>query len=160
MTKPCVYQGGTHTSRCCCFTFSYLCFLQARLQKLVFICALQTCCKTKSIWCWWVLWLGLPQSRTSDFKFSAKIFVLTLIGMVAWYRRPQRAHKLFLLIEAILLCNWLTDSWVCFQLDCSAYELERLHTKVTSLCNRIEQIQCHNAKDRLAQSGKAVCTVS
>ncbi|TFJ98226.1 trypsin-like [Platysternon megacephalum] len=41
------------------------------------------------------------------------------------------------------------------QLDCSAYELERLHTKVTSLCNRIEQIQCHNAKDRLAQSDMA-----
>lgn len=46
------------------------------------------------------------------------------------------------------------DSLVCFQLDCSTYELERLHTKVTSLCNRIDQIQCHNAKDRLAQSGK------
>ncbi|KAJ7428440.1 hypothetical protein BTVI_00602 [Pitangus sulphuratus] len=40
------------------------------------------------------------------------------------------------------------------QLDCSTYELERLHTKVTSLCNRIEQLQCHNAKDRLAQSGR------
>ncbi|XP_006032139.1 nuclear pore complex protein Nup98-Nup96 isoform X2 [Alligator sinensis] len=41
------------------------------------------------------------------------------------------------------------------QLDCSTYELERLHTKVTSLCNRIEQIQCHSAKDRLAQSDMA-----
>ncbi|XP_028907504.1 nuclear pore complex protein Nup98-Nup96 isoform X1 [Ornithorhynchus anatinus] len=41
------------------------------------------------------------------------------------------------------------------QLDCSGYELEQLHTKVTSLCNRIEQIQCHNAKDRLAQSDMA-----
>ncbi|XP_027557641.1 nuclear pore complex protein Nup98-Nup96 isoform X2 [Neopelma chrysocephalum] len=41
------------------------------------------------------------------------------------------------------------------QLDCSTYELERLHTKVTSLCNRIEQLQCHNAKDRLAQSDMA-----
>ncbi|XP_035757548.1 nuclear pore complex protein Nup98-Nup96 isoform X2 [Egretta garzetta] len=41
------------------------------------------------------------------------------------------------------------------QLDCSTYELERLHTKVTSLCNRIEQIQCHNAKDHLAQSDMA-----
>ncbi|XP_052555226.1 nuclear pore complex protein Nup98-Nup96 isoform X3 [Tympanuchus pallidicinctus] len=41
------------------------------------------------------------------------------------------------------------------QLDCSTYELERLHTKVTSLCNRIEQIQCHNARDRLAQSDMA-----
>lgn len=39
-------------------------------------------------------------------------------------------------------------------MDCSGYELEQLHTKVTSLCNRIEQIQCYNAKDRLAQSGK------
>ncbi|KAM9388581.1 nuclear pore complex protein Nup98-Nup96 [Phaethornis superciliosus] len=41
------------------------------------------------------------------------------------------------------------------QLDCSPYELERLHTKVTSLCNRIEQIQCHSARDRLAQSDMA-----
>nr|XP_045000918.1 nuclear pore complex protein Nup98-Nup96 isoform X2 [Jaculus jaculus] len=41
------------------------------------------------------------------------------------------------------------------QVDCSGYELEQLHTKVTSLCNRIEQIQCHNAKDRLAQSDMA-----
>nr|XP_033803270.1 nuclear pore complex protein Nup98-Nup96 isoform X3 [Geotrypetes seraphini] len=41
------------------------------------------------------------------------------------------------------------------QQDCSGYELERLHTKVTSLCNRIELIQCHNAKDRLAQSEMA-----
>ncbi|XP_068276497.1 nuclear pore complex protein Nup98-Nup96 isoform X2 [Nyctibius grandis] len=41
------------------------------------------------------------------------------------------------------------------QLDCSTYELERLHTKVMSLCSRIEQIQCHSAKDRLAQSDMA-----
>uniref|UniRef100_A0A8U8ATT8 Nuclear pore complex protein Nup98-Nup96 n=1 Tax=Geospiza parvula TaxID=87175 RepID=A0A8U8ATT8_GEOPR len=41
------------------------------------------------------------------------------------------------------------------QLDVSTYELERLHTKVTSLCNRIEQLQCHTAKDRLAQSDMA-----
>ncbi|KAM6342136.1 nuclear pore complex protein Nup98-Nup96 isoform 2-T3 [Podargus strigoides] len=41
------------------------------------------------------------------------------------------------------------------QLDCSTFELERLHTKVTSLCNRIEQVQCHSAKDRLAQSDMA-----
>ncbi|XP_051005035.1 nuclear pore complex protein Nup98-Nup96 isoform X2 [Acomys russatus] len=41
------------------------------------------------------------------------------------------------------------------QVDCSGYELERLHTKVTSLCNRIEQIPCYNAKDRLAQSDMA-----
>ncbi|OXB53345.1 hypothetical protein ASZ78_016642, partial [Callipepla squamata] len=44
------------------------------------------------------------------------------------------------------------------QLDCSMYELERLHTKVTSLCNRIEQIQCHNARDRLAQSDQLTPT--
>ncbi|XP_024907345.1 nuclear pore complex protein Nup98-Nup96 isoform X5 [Pteropus alecto] len=41
------------------------------------------------------------------------------------------------------------------QVDCSGYELEQLHIKVTSLCNRIEQIQCYNAKDRLAQSDMA-----
>ncbi|XP_025904918.1 nuclear pore complex protein Nup98-Nup96 isoform X2 [Nothoprocta perdicaria] len=46
------------------------------------------------------------------------------------------------------------------QLDCSTYELERLHTTVTSLCNRIEQIQCHNAKDRLAQSDMAKRTAN
>uniref|UniRef100_A0A663M311 Nuclear pore complex protein Nup98-Nup96 n=1 Tax=Athene cunicularia TaxID=194338 RepID=A0A663M311_ATHCN len=45
------------------------------------------------------------------------------------------------------------------QLDCSTYELERLHTKVTSLCNRIEQIQCRSAKDRLAQSGTRVANL-
>ncbi|XP_077618314.1 nuclear pore complex protein Nup98-Nup96 [Crocuta crocuta] len=41
------------------------------------------------------------------------------------------------------------------QVDCSVYEMEQLHTKVTSLCNRIQQIQCFNAKDRLAQSDMA-----
>ncbi|XP_053164847.1 nuclear pore complex protein Nup98-Nup96 isoform X2 [Hemicordylus capensis] len=41
------------------------------------------------------------------------------------------------------------------QLDCSGYELEELHTKVTSLCTRVEQVQCRNAKDRLAQSEMA-----
>uniref|UniRef100_A0A9L0IPQ7 Nuclear pore complex protein Nup98-Nup96 n=1 Tax=Equus asinus TaxID=9793 RepID=A0A9L0IPQ7_EQUAS len=41
------------------------------------------------------------------------------------------------------------------QVDCTGYELEQLHSKVTSLCNRIEQIQCYNAKDRLAQSDMA-----
>ncbi|XP_023614560.1 nuclear pore complex protein Nup98-Nup96 isoform X10 [Myotis lucifugus] len=41
------------------------------------------------------------------------------------------------------------------QVECSGYELEQLQTKVTSLCNRIEQIQCYNAKDRLAQSDMA-----
>ncbi|NXA43427.1 NUP98 protein, partial [Eudromia elegans] len=46
------------------------------------------------------------------------------------------------------------------QLDCSAYELEWLHTTVTSLCNRIEQIQCHGAKDRLAQSDMAKRTAN
>ncbi|XP_031455112.1 nuclear pore complex protein Nup98-Nup96-like [Phasianus colchicus] len=53
--------------------------------------------------------------------------------------------------------GWLSavSALLYFQLDCSTYELERLHTKVTSLCNRIEQIQCHNARDRLAQSDMA-----
>ncbi|XP_035884775.1 nuclear pore complex protein Nup98-Nup96 isoform X6 [Phyllostomus discolor] len=41
------------------------------------------------------------------------------------------------------------------QVECSGYELEQLQTKVTSLCNRVEQIQCYNAKDRLAQSDMA-----
>uniref|UniRef100_A0A2K6BHK7 Nuclear pore complex protein Nup98-Nup96 n=1 Tax=Macaca nemestrina TaxID=9545 RepID=A0A2K6BHK7_MACNE len=41
------------------------------------------------------------------------------------------------------------------QVDCSGYDLEQLHIKVTSLCSRIEQIQCYNAKDRLAQSDMA-----
>ncbi|XP_015686037.1 nuclear pore complex protein Nup98-Nup96-like, partial [Protobothrops mucrosquamatus] len=38
------------------------------------------------------------------------------------------------------------------QLDCTGYELEELHSKVISLCSRIELVQCHSAKDRLAQS--------
>ncbi|XP_017205442.1 nuclear pore complex protein Nup98-Nup96 isoform X15 [Oryctolagus cuniculus] len=46
------------------------------------------------------------------------------------------------------------------QVDFSSYELEQLHTKVTSLCNRIEQIQCYNAKDRLAQSDMAKCVAN
>ncbi|XP_033620078.1 nuclear pore complex protein Nup98-Nup96 isoform X5 [Fukomys damarensis] len=41
------------------------------------------------------------------------------------------------------------------QEEWSGYELEQLNTKVTSLCGRIEQIQCYNAKDRLAQSDMA-----
>ncbi|KAM8975297.1 nuclear pore complex protein Nup98-Nup96 isoform 2-T2 [Pelodytes ibericus] len=41
------------------------------------------------------------------------------------------------------------------QVECSGFEMERLHTKVTSLCNRVEQIQCHTAKDCLAQSEMA-----
>ncbi|XP_021098892.1 nuclear pore complex protein Nup98-Nup96 isoform X6 [Heterocephalus glaber] len=41
------------------------------------------------------------------------------------------------------------------QEEWSGYELEQLNTKVTSLCSRIEQIQCYNAKDRLAQSDMA-----
>lgn len=59
-------------------------------------------------------------------------------------------------------CAALELTPVCFQLDVSTYELERLHTKVTSLCNRIEQLRCHNAKDRLAQSGTvtALCSSS
>nr|XP_008121637.1 PREDICTED: nuclear pore complex protein Nup98-Nup96 [Anolis carolinensis] len=41
------------------------------------------------------------------------------------------------------------------QTDCSSYELEELHTKVISLCSRIELLPCHSAKDRLAQSEMA-----
>ncbi|KAM3934269.1 nuclear pore complex protein Nup98-Nup96 [Leptodactylus fuscus] len=41
------------------------------------------------------------------------------------------------------------------QNESSGCELERLHTKVTSVCNRVDQIHCHNSKDRLAQSEMA-----
>ncbi|KAG8453154.1 hypothetical protein GDO86_004828 [Hymenochirus boettgeri] len=39
--------------------------------------------------------------------------------------------------------------------ECAGGELEKLHTKVMSLCKRVEQIQCNSAKDRLAQSEMA-----
>uniref|UniRef100_A0A4W3IU74 Nuclear pore complex protein Nup98-Nup96 n=1 Tax=Callorhinchus milii TaxID=7868 RepID=A0A4W3IU74_CALMI len=38
---------------------------------------------------------------------------------------------------------------------CGGYELERLHTDVMSLCGRIQLIQCHTARDQLAQSDMA-----
>ncbi|XP_058271327.1 nuclear pore complex protein Nup98-Nup96 isoform X2 [Hemibagrus wyckioides] len=41
------------------------------------------------------------------------------------------------------------------KMDSPGYELERLHTDVTSLCSRIEQLPCFKAKDRLAQSEMA-----
>ncbi|XP_041088599.1 nuclear pore complex protein Nup98-Nup96 isoform X1 [Polyodon spathula] len=41
------------------------------------------------------------------------------------------------------------------KLEGPGYELERLHTEVTSLCSRIELIQCTTARDRLAQSEMA-----
>uniref|UniRef100_A0A452ST12 Nuclear pore complex protein Nup98-Nup96 n=1 Tax=Ursus americanus TaxID=9643 RepID=A0A452ST12_URSAM len=41
------------------------------------------------------------------------------------------------------------------QADCSVYELEELHARVVSLCSRIQQMQCYNAKDLLAQSDMA-----
>ncbi|XP_045080240.1 nuclear pore complex protein Nup98-Nup96-like isoform X4 [Coregonus clupeaformis] len=41
------------------------------------------------------------------------------------------------------------------QMDSVGYELERLHTEVTSLCSRIELLPCSTAKDRLAQSEMA-----
>ncbi|KAG9351821.1 hypothetical protein JZ751_023072 [Albula glossodonta] len=41
------------------------------------------------------------------------------------------------------------------QMEGPGYELERLHTEVTSLCSRIELIPCSKAKDRLAQSEMA-----
>uniref|UniRef100_A0A670Z476 Nuclear pore complex protein Nup98-Nup96 n=1 Tax=Pseudonaja textilis TaxID=8673 RepID=A0A670Z476_PSETE len=37
----------------------------------------------------------------------------------------------------------------------TGYELEELHSKVISLCGRIELVQCQGAKDRLAQSEMA-----
>ncbi|XP_066555772.1 nuclear pore complex protein Nup98-Nup96 isoform X3 [Amia ocellicauda] len=46
------------------------------------------------------------------------------------------------------------------RLEGPGYELERLHTEVTSLCSRIELIQCATAKDRLAQSEMAKCVAN
>ncbi|XP_055493395.1 nuclear pore complex protein Nup98-Nup96 isoform X1 [Leucoraja erinacea] len=41
------------------------------------------------------------------------------------------------------------------EVDNPAYELEKIHTEVISLCNRIELVQCLSAKDRLAQADMA-----
>ncbi|XP_069825440.1 nuclear pore complex protein Nup98-Nup96 isoform X2 [Dendropsophus ebraccatus] len=41
------------------------------------------------------------------------------------------------------------------QNESSGCEIERLHTKVTFVCNRVDQIHCYNSKDRLAQSEMA-----
>ncbi|KAK2827957.1 hypothetical protein Q5P01_018991 [Channa striata] len=41
------------------------------------------------------------------------------------------------------------------QMENAGYELERLHTDVTSLCSRIELLPCSTARDRLAQSEMA-----
>ncbi|XP_061106548.1 nuclear pore complex protein Nup98-Nup96 isoform X2 [Conger conger] len=41
------------------------------------------------------------------------------------------------------------------QLESPGFELERLHTEVTSLCSRVELIPCATAKDRLSQSEMA-----
>ncbi|KAM4046585.1 LOW QUALITY PROTEIN: nuclear pore complex protein Nup98-Nup96 [Anomaloglossus baeobatrachus] len=41
------------------------------------------------------------------------------------------------------------------QNESSGCELERLHTKVTFVCNRVDQIHCCTSKDRLAQSEMA-----
>ncbi|KAM5126432.1 nuclear pore complex protein Nup98-Nup96-like [Mantella aurantiaca] len=41
------------------------------------------------------------------------------------------------------------------QSGCSGYDLERLHNKVISVCNRVERIPCYKSKDRLAQSEMA-----
>ncbi|XP_077197228.1 nuclear pore complex protein Nup98-Nup96 isoform X2 [Paroedura picta] len=70
--------------------------------------------------------------------------------------------------HSLLIQDWETEGLVFLdyitviemlgriqQLDCSGYELEDLHTRVTSLCTRIEQVPCHSAKDRLAQSEMA-----
>ncbi|XP_057677624.1 nuclear pore complex protein Nup98-Nup96 isoform X2 [Corythoichthys intestinalis] len=40
------------------------------------------------------------------------------------------------------------------------YELERLHTQVTSLCGRIQLLPCTGARDRLAQSEMAKCVAN
>ncbi|XP_077448682.1 nuclear pore complex protein Nup98-Nup96 isoform X1 [Stigmatopora argus] len=40
------------------------------------------------------------------------------------------------------------------------YELERLHTRVTSLCGRIQLLPCGSARDRLAQSEMAKCVAN
>lgn len=44
------------------------------------------------------------------------------------------------------------------QMEGPGYQLERLYTEVTSLCSRIELLQCASAKDRLAQSGEGNLT--
>ncbi|XP_028823524.1 nuclear pore complex protein Nup98-Nup96 isoform X2 [Denticeps clupeoides] len=41
------------------------------------------------------------------------------------------------------------------QTESPGYELERLHTEVTSLCSRVQLLPCRTAKDRLAQSEMA-----
>eukprot|EP00066_Takifugu_rubripes_P030480 XP_011619746.1 PREDICTED: nuclear pore complex protein Nup98-Nup96-like [Takifugu rubripes] len=41
------------------------------------------------------------------------------------------------------------------QTENAGYELERLHSEVTSLCSRIELLPCSTARDRLAQSEMA-----
>ncbi|CAN9501252.1 unnamed protein product [Ophioblennius macclurei] len=41
------------------------------------------------------------------------------------------------------------------QMENAGYELERLHSDVTSLCSRIELLPCSTARDRLAQSEMA-----
>ncbi|XP_029303435.1 nuclear pore complex protein Nup98-Nup96 isoform X3 [Cottoperca gobio] len=41
------------------------------------------------------------------------------------------------------------------QMESAGYELERLHSDVTSLCSRIELLPCSSARDRLAQSEMA-----
>ncbi|XP_054610233.1 nuclear pore complex protein Nup98-Nup96 isoform X3 [Dunckerocampus dactyliophorus] len=46
------------------------------------------------------------------------------------------------------------------QMENAGYELEHLHTKVTSLCSRIELLPCSGAKDRLAQSEMAKCVAN
>ncbi|XP_019747531.1 nuclear pore complex protein Nup98-Nup96 isoform X2 [Hippocampus comes] len=44
--------------------------------------------------------------------------------------------------------------------DADGYELERLHTQVTSLCDRIQLLPCEGARDRLAQSEMAKCVAN
>lgn len=50
-----------------------------------------------------------------------------------------------------------TGLCLCNQTENAGYELERLHSEVTSLCSRIELLPCSTARDRLAQSGRTEC---
>uniref|UniRef100_A0A4W3IU68 Nuclear pore complex protein Nup98-Nup96 n=1 Tax=Callorhinchus milii TaxID=7868 RepID=A0A4W3IU68_CALMI len=49
----------------------------------------------------------------------------------------------------------ITQNLQRVQTEVRGYELERLHTDVMSLCGRIQLIQCHTARDQLAQSDMA-----
>ncbi|XP_061658475.1 nuclear pore complex protein Nup98-Nup96 isoform X2 [Syngnathoides biaculeatus] len=46
------------------------------------------------------------------------------------------------------------------QAETGGYELERLHSQVTSLCGRIQLLPCRGARDHLAQSEMAKCVAN